>query len=81
MAGAHIRLWKCLSDQTEWVSFWGPNNGGDWSQYKDVRDDEATRTIESCFGQIKKFPPTPHAGQSSHTYGASSAVASSAPGY
>jgi hypothetical protein len=81
MAGAHIRLWKCLSDQAEWVPFWGPNNGGDWSQYKDVGDDEATRTIESCFGQMKQFPPTPHAGQSSHTYGASSAVASTAPDY
>ncbi|PVH70803.1 hypothetical protein DL98DRAFT_597522 [Cadophora sp. DSE1049] len=75
MAGAHVRLWTCRRDQTEMVPFWGPNSIGDWSQYKDVGDDIAGQEIEYWFGQMKQLPPTPHAGQSSHTYGTASTIA------
>ncbi|KAH9208845.1 hypothetical protein DL95DRAFT_414385 [Leptodontidium sp. 2 PMI_412] len=74
MAGAHLRLWTYRRDQTEMVPFWGPNSGGDWSQYKDVGNDKAGQEIEYWFGQMKQLPPTPHAGQSSHTYGTASTI-------
>lgn len=70
MAGAHVRLWTCRRDQTAMIPFWGPSSGGgDWSQYKDVGDDKAGQEIEYWFGQMKRLPPTPHAGQNSYTYG------------
>jgi len=71
MAGAHIRLWTYRRDRAELVPFWGANVPGEWDQYKDVGGEEAGREIEYSFGQMKSFPPTPHAGQSSHTYGTS----------
>ncbi|KAF4632627.1 hypothetical protein G7Y89_g5498 [Cudoniella acicularis] len=74
MAGAHIRLWTYKRGGTELVPFWGPDALGDWKEYKDVGNDIAGQEIEHCFGQMKRFPPTPHAGQSSHTYGTSSTV-------
>lgn len=74
MAGAHIRLWQYWRDQDKWVPFWGSNHGGDWSHYKDVGDDIAGQEVEYWFAQMKKLPPTLHAGQSSHSYGASSTV-------
>jgi len=82
IAGAHVRLWRCGRDQTELVPFWGPNNSRDWSQFKDVGNDRAGQEIEYWFGKMKRLPPTPHAGQSSHTYGTASTIAPShqAPG-
>ena len=74
MAGAHVRLWTCRRDQSEMIPFWGPSSMGDWSQYKDVGDDTAGQEIEYWFGQMKQLPPTPHAGQSSHTYGTASTI-------
>jgi hypothetical protein len=72
MAGAHIRLWTYWRDKTELAPFWGSQDPGKWDQYKDVGDNEAGRDIEYWFGIMKQFPPTPHAGQSSLTYGTSS---------
>ncbi len=74
MAGAHVRLWTYWRDQPEMVPFWGSNSGGDWSQYKDVGDDRAGQDVEYWFGQMKRLPPTPHAGQDSHTYGTASTI-------
>jgi len=79
MAGAHVRLWTYFRDQAELVPFWGPPNGGEWAQYKDVGDDKAGQDIEYWFGQMKHIPPTPHAGQSNETYGTSKTFAQSYP--
>jgi hypothetical protein len=69
MAGAHVRLWGCWPDRAEMEPFWGSYAAGDWRQYKDVGDDVAAREIEAGFARMKRFPPTPHAGQTSETYG------------
>lgn len=66
LADAHVRLWDCRPGTTEMESFCGPWGAGDWHQYKDVGDDVAVRQIEVGF---TRFPPTPHAGQTSDTYG------------
>jgi hypothetical protein len=85
MAGAHIRLWTIYCGEAELIPFWGSSSPGKWSEYKDVGDDTAGQEIEYWFGQMKQFPPTPHAGQSVHTYGTPGTVnmssQASAPGY
>jgi hypothetical protein len=68
-AGAHVRLWK-YTREDKLVPFWGSNSAGDWSQYKDVGNDQHGQDIRYWFEQMKSLPPTPHAGQSSHTYAA-----------
>jgi hypothetical protein len=68
MAGAYVRLWGCWPNKTKLQPFWGPQSEGDWKQYKDIGNDEGARPIEAGFMQMKQFPPTPHAGQSSDTY-------------
>ncbi len=69
MAGAHIRLWKYWRDSNAFETFWGPSTPGDWGQYIDVGDEKAGRELEGYFDYMKRFPPTPHAGQTSSTYG------------
>lgn len=85
MAGAHVRLWTINRGEAELVPFWGSSSPGNWNEYKDVGDDTAGQEIEYWFGQMKQFPPTPHASQSAHTYGTSSTInmssQASAPGY
>ncbi|KAH6714336.1 hypothetical protein BKA61DRAFT_734846 [Leptodontidium sp. MPI-SDFR-AT-0119] len=87
-AGAHVRLWKYWREQPDLVPIWGANTVGDWSEYKDVGDDQAGGVLEYWFGQMKQLPPTPHAGQTMDTYGTPSTAglsyqqsASSYPGY
>lgn len=74
MAGAHIRLWTHRRHEDRLVPFWGNDIAGEWSEYKDVGNDQSGRDLEYWFGQMKQFPPTPHAGQSSHSYGTPSTV-------
>jgi hypothetical protein len=44
-----------------------------------VGKDEDAKLIEHFFGEMKRLPPTPHAGQSSHTYGTSGVLSQSYP--
>jgi len=63
MAGAHIRLWRYQRGDTRLQQLWGSNAIGDWSQYKDVGQEQDGRELEWHFGKMKGTPPTARADQ------------------
>ena len=68
MAGAHVRVWKYMQGDKRLTPFWGENFEGDWEEYKDIGHDEDGMMVWETFNEMKLWPPTPHAGQTSSSY-------------
>ena len=68
MAGAHVRLWKCMYGDKSLIPFWGQSHEGDWQQYKDIGKEADGRLIEDTFNEMKVWPPTAHYSQTSSSY-------------
>ena len=68
MAGAHVRLWKCMYGDKSLIPFWGQGHEGDWQEYKDIGKEKDGRLIEDAFNDMKAWPPTAHYNQTSSSY-------------
>ncbi|TAQ90662.1 hypothetical protein B7494_g961 [Chlorociboria aeruginascens] len=76
MAGAHIRLWKCEVGHANLKSMWGNAAKADWTQYKDVGNDQDAQLLEQTFAYMKSVTPDSRA-DGNDIYGLSPSLAMS----